>query len=1148
MKKKKEISDLVVKPANIRIWIHDRDLGRLQQVLWEGQGDRLRLETSHHPLIRRFLSAVPYIMGTIKELHQAAVNNDLIMLKKHSQDPIPRDILRSKDSNGLTPLHKAAGLGNAEIVKEILLRCPEALNVQDREGRTALHYAAALRDDGQMYRILKEAGALEDILDKKGRPAGFYQVKPKELLDTDDCKLLTQIPDAPRTASIHPPSWDWRILQSDCDSGSSSYYSSVVNNNNNNNNNHQNQPSVNGDSAFEDMGIEEPPTETTQRFIDNERLRNTIMNEEEIDEGVGAEADEPVRRTDGNENRQNILEREADNLTESDREYEEVGPQPQIHNNEVINNNRLQQTIQPVNDVSERLGNSDGSLDYPNEDNTNSNYEDHKRNDKNNENHNNINDDTNNNNNNQRKAGNWRNITSRNQSPPHFSQAPAPPYYSYGQNNVSRPFDSPYRPRTVTVNERRTDNHFGNQEIETDSEVREIVDSGDLEGMADLVLSGHGDKLLSCRSRLPDVQMFIDNVPTYMAKIKAVHAYTREGNLRGVQTALDRRKFAVSRERGGLTPLHEATLYGRAAVLRYLAARFPETLHARDHHGRTALHYAATLPDNAHFYNVLLTLGADKDMPDVYSKTPEYYLKNPGELTHSQLLDEFEKGTHSEFDSSNYSRTDEKVQYYNSVNANNTNNTVKEQNHPNSANKNELVDTNDNPGSAVHTIPTEITSNNADVIQEGFPVFGAEDGQYLAKSLGDPLIKGLTEVANVRPPEPIIYLANYLIDYSRLSNNENDSDHIIDENIWRQSPIQESKAAAIPKSRVSSARISPSHHRNIADNFNPINDNKFNHNSDDEYDYNDEENDDNMKSVNVINDNNNINNNNNDVSLPMNGFSGERRYSQNQILTTNSERESSFKSVQRDDHGQSTLHFAASRTHGRNGLFQLLVDMDCNIALRDELYRTARDIALQVNLPENVIAIDKYVVYLAANGHTDKLQELLLEGYDHILDATDDQQNIVEITAKRGHQTTLSFLQTISTFEERRDRLHRAIRAGNNTQVQEIIRYGNGPELAIAKNQHGRCSLHIAVLCQYELIVDHIATRYPQTLQVGDNLMRMPLHYAMGVDKVEILSRILIRAGAQRIVKDLKGRQPSYYFMNKSDIQQLQDEEDIMRQ
>lgn len=48
----------------------------------------------------------------------------------------------------------------------------------------------------------------------------------------------------------------------------------------------------------------------------------------------------------------------------------------------------------------------------------------------------------------------------------------------------------------------------------------------------------------------------------------------------------------------------------------------------------------------------------------------------------------------------------------------------------------------------------------------------------------------------------------------------------------------------------------------------------------------------------------------------------------------------------------------------------------------------------------------------------------------------------------------------------------------------------------------------------------------------------------MGVDKVERLSRLLVEAGAKRALKDLKGRQPSYYFMNKSDVLRLQEEEE----
>lgn len=50
------------KPSNIRIWIHNRDIGKLQQMLWEGYGTKLRCETSNNPRIRKFLEAVPFIM------------------------------------------------------------------------------------------------------------------------------------------------------------------------------------------------------------------------------------------------------------------------------------------------------------------------------------------------------------------------------------------------------------------------------------------------------------------------------------------------------------------------------------------------------------------------------------------------------------------------------------------------------------------------------------------------------------------------------------------------------------------------------------------------------------------------------------------------------------------------------------------------------------------------------------------------------------------------------------------------------------------------------------------------------------------------------------------------------------------------------
>lgn len=42
--------------------------------------------------------------------------------------------------------------------------------------------------------------------------------------------------------------------------------------------------------------------------------------------------------------------------------------------------------------------------------------------------------------------------------------------------------------------------------------------------------------------------------------------------------------------------------------------------------------------------------------------------------------------------------------------------------------------------------------------------------------------------------------------------------------------------------------------------------------------------------------------------------------------------------------------------------------------------------------------------------------ELLLEGYDHILDAEDDKMNIVDVATQRDHEATVQFLQSIPNY------------------------------------------------------------------------------------------------------------------------------------
>jgi len=119
--------------------------------------------------------------------------------------------------------------------------------------------------------------------------------------------------------------------------------------------------------------------------------------------------------------------------------------------------------------------------------------------------------------------------------------------------------------------------------------------------------------------------------------------------------------------------------------------------------------------------------------------------------------------------------------------------------------------------------------------------------------------------------------------------------------------------------------------------------------------------------------------------------------------------------------------------------------------------------------------------------------------------------------------------------------------------------------LILSKQTPGRTALHIAVLKESEEVVQRLVKICPEALKIPDNvsmladikklvlslsitqLDRTVLHYAMGTNALETVSRILIQNGAKRTAKDLKGRQPSYYFINKADILRLQEEEEESR-
>ncbi|CAK1580106.1 unnamed protein product [Parnassius mnemosyne] len=767
---------LVFKRHNIRIWCHECDMGRLQRVVWEGHGTRLLSEVSSQPVVKRFLEAVPYIMNTIRDIHNAVIQNDLEGLMKLTADPVSPRVFSSKDINNMTALHKAAGLGHCGILKYIVEKYPQGINDVDNDGRTPLHYAATVKDEQHTYNTLIGLGADESVVDNKNKSPAYYINRPQEI----DKSTLKILPDAPRTpSSAYPTSWDWKLLDVEhiADVNKKHRKKNLKASNDNisckNNTSTLSEPLENrinlmkGSSTHEHINAL-PELDDTEKLnihkdVEEENAKNNkasdvIEENNHVEVNVDKEKDTTIESLESNKNLtteimdsenlqvpsttdeslllnkeknneeekcdiKDTTETENENNTHNDtnvkdteeervneikgdnedhntdeNEKESSNPNEQGRNEECENDdsketdghqdsfNNEKQTdkknpIDTVCDSEERLvkdqeyltdinehSTSNGEVivekqeNESHDQNSNMNVEDEKSDangpeGNNNSDHNEDDDDV------------------QVQEKLHIEH-----------NNVISNDTTEISEKTVTIGDQINNSSFGNQnngrntqesliegiisgdaeqdsqdasmtqkdgsvhgdilivDNEIDPEVTDLINSANMEMLATLVLNGEGSRLIGRRSQNAELQAFLENVPTYMQKINRVHLAAREGNIRDLQTALDRRKFAIARDPispNGATPLHVATVCGKTNIIKYLGGRFPETLSAVDFEGRTALHYAAVIPDNGHYYNLLQQLGANAKDLDDNGRSTEDYLNNPNLLPYEQLFTDY---------------------------------------------------------------------------------------------------------------------------------------------------------------------------------------------------------------------------------------------------------------------------------------------------------------------------------------------------------------------------------------------------------------------------------------------------------------------------------------------------------------------------
>nr|XP_031836063.1 uncharacterized protein LOC116428513 [Nomia melanderi] len=645
---------LDVKPSNIRIWIHNRDIGKLQQVLWEGHGNKLRRETSNNPRVKRFLEAVPFIMGSVKDIHSATIQNDLEEFRKKIDSTSPI-ILCSKDSNGLNVLHKAAGLGLTEIAREILSSYPSVVEAVDNDGKTPLHYAAAVKDDGELYNLLTEYGADESKLDNRQKAAAFYKNRPSDI----DHGLLSVIPEAPRVSgTTYPRHWDWRILEAEIPRGMKKANSADI------------------DSAF---GSAESASKKYSRSMEQikrsegeeQKDQEDSADAEEAENEDGAEKAEEPAENEGEpenpENPENVEEPEnpdnsenpeaAENPEETDEAGNEENPEAaeeaeEAKEGEGEEKNEEEAAQEAAKEDSEgRSSDDDVVTGIPTEETGETKEEEEPEN---------AEEEAEKAEEEAEKAEEEAEPEAAEEAKETTDDADGTKTEDAEQEEESKEQEERNEPSTgdsgvddpgndedqviVGEHEELPEAELNDAGMTADPEIEKLLENGNMEQLAALVLNGEGRRLVGRNSGNPELQAFIDRVPSYMGKIHAIHMAAREGNLRDLQSALDRRKFAVARDGSsphGSTPLHVAVVFGNTTIIRYLAGRFPETTNAIDLNGRTALHYAATLADNGHYYNLLLHLGANPLTQDNFGQKADYYKQDQSELSHKSLLRDF---------------------------------------------------------------------------------------------------------------------------------------------------------------------------------------------------------------------------------------------------------------------------------------------------------------------------------------------------------------------------------------------------------------------------------------------------------------------------------------------------------------------------